>query len=702
MFGNYQYMTSNHLLLYRLAELMLEHEQHILTVDFLFDDEQIGDFVKSIQIDSPYQQMLYEGVLTESVREEKLFVSFTVEGYFHYVLGEVIYNQTKGKSPKSLKQIVEENKLNGAKEGVEQCLIRDVQKRDLKRLMWMIDEGGKILDICSIPLASAFLVIKGTAKSEEEKLQLQHKQVKVVFKQLFEEATDNDISVLDNTIDFLESAQQNKIVEIIYLYINETVKPNNLKKAIIYLKSIQYVLKDKREEKLNIILQKEFEADDSELLILFYNEIALQFDFISKYDKAIEYYDNTLAIELKVYRQYHPSIATSYNNLGLVYYRKGDYDKAIGYHEKSLAIRLKIHGEQHTSIGNSYNNLGLGYYGKGEYKKAIEYYEKTLAIDLKVHGDQHSSTGITYNNLGCAFLEIGENDKAIEYHEKSLAIRLKVHGVEHPSTGESYDNLGSAFWEKDEYDKSIDYHEKSLAIRLKVHGEEHPSTGYSYNNLGCVFLEIGKNDKAIEYHEKSLVIRLKVHGEEHPSIGDSYNNLGWTFEKIGQYDKAIEYHEKSLVTRLKVHGEEHPFTGTSYNNLGSVWNDKGEYNKALDYYDKCLKIQLKTLGNEHPDVASSYNDIGTLYLNLDEFNKAIVNFQKGLKILHKGGFPFKIAQCYEALNKPSEALEYYIQSAEIRKEDIGIEDEATQDAISNAKCLAKELNKENELPEWMR
>lgn len=65
-------MTSNHLLLYRLAELMLEHEQHILPVDLLFDDEQIGDFVKSIQIDSLYQQMLLDGVLTESVRDEKL------------------------------------------------------------------------------------------------------------------------------------------------------------------------------------------------------------------------------------------------------------------------------------------------------------------------------------------------------------------------------------------------------------------------------------------------------------------------------------------------------------------------------------------------------------------------------------------------------------------------------------------------------
>ena len=112
-------MTSNHLLLHHLAERMLEEQHHVLAVDTLFDDDVIADFVKSIQIDSPYQQMLLEGVLTESVREEKLYVSFTVEGYFHFVLGEVIYNRTEGLDAEALKHIVEHNKLNGAREGVK-------------------------------------------------------------------------------------------------------------------------------------------------------------------------------------------------------------------------------------------------------------------------------------------------------------------------------------------------------------------------------------------------------------------------------------------------------------------------------------------------------------------------------------------------------------------------------------------------------
>ncbi len=46
-------------------------------------------------------------------------------------------------------------------------------------------------------------------------------------------------------------------------------------------------------------------------------------------------------------------------------------------------------------------------------------------------------------------------------------------------------------------------------------------------------------------------------------------------------------------------------------------------------------------------------------------------------------------------------LDYYIQSANLRKERIGIYKEATQEAISNALRLAKELGREGELPEWM-
>jgi hypothetical protein len=163
-------MTDNHVLLYRLAELMIEHEQHILPVDLLFDDEQIGDFVKSIQIDSPYQQMLLEGVLTESVREEKLYVSFTVEGYFHFVLGEVIFTKAKGKNAEYLKELSEKIQLNGIREGIENCLNKDISIGDSSRLIELIDHGGEMLNLIVKPLTNLFLnnkIIQKTKTKEE-------------------------------------------------------------------------------------------------------------------------------------------------------------------------------------------------------------------------------------------------------------------------------------------------------------------------------------------------------------------------------------------------------------------------------------------------------------------------------------------------------------------------------------------------------
>jgi hypothetical protein len=72
--------------------------------------------------------MLLEEVLTESVRDEKLFVSFTVEGYFHFVIVDVILNQSKEKDHTYFIELLRSNQLNGVKEFVEQCLIHKINQ----------------------------------------------------------------------------------------------------------------------------------------------------------------------------------------------------------------------------------------------------------------------------------------------------------------------------------------------------------------------------------------------------------------------------------------------------------------------------------------------------------------------------------------------------------------------------------------------
>jgi len=549
-------MTYNHLLLYRLAELMLQNESTSLLVDALFDDEQVGDEVKSIQIDSPYQQMLLEGVLTESVREEKLYVGFTVEGYFHYVLGEVIFNQTEGKGAEVLKLIVEENKLNGLKEGIEQSLIRDVNQDDLSRLIWLIDSGGDLLDLCSKPLAHSFLNIKGQINSEEELTQAYIAQIKKVTSELFADPTDNDIEALSKGIEYLEEKQKNNVIALIYQQINELIVPDNLKKSILYVKSIKHLPETVRNSKLQIIANFSTK-EESDLVSSFFYSIGEQFSFV------------------------------------------GNYDKAIENHEKSLSVRLKVHGDQHSSTGESFNNLGILLSDNGNFDKSMEYLEKSLSINLKVHGNQHPLTAITYNNLGYIWSD-KDYDKAMEYYEKSLAIDLKVYGYHHPSTAITYNNLGYEWDEKGDFDKAIYYYEKSLAIRLIVYGDVHPEIEQSYNNLGTACVNKGDHDKAKKYLGNSLAIKIKIHGNQHPSLGINYSNLGKLFIDIGDYDQAIKYLNKSLSINLKSYGDQHPSTAITYTNFGNVFKEKKDLLKAKEYYSLAHSIFFELHGEGHP------------------------------------------------------------------------------------------------------
>ena len=120
-------------------------------------------------------------------------VTFTVEGYFHYVLGEVIEKQTEGKGAKDLKKLLENNELRGITQGVEQCLVRDVEKNDLSRLMWLIDEGGKALEASTYSLAQAFLI----------------HPIERVMDELLADSTENDIEVLEKAIENTEIRRPN-------------------------------------------------------------------------------------------------------------------------------------------------------------------------------------------------------------------------------------------------------------------------------------------------------------------------------------------------------------------------------------------------------------------------------------------------------------------------------------------------------------
>ncbi|MFN6260067.1 MAG: hypothetical protein ACK4ZG_03695 [Bacteroidota bacterium] len=465
-------MTPSHLLLYRISELMIANGEHVLPVDELFDDTQIGDFVKSIQIDSPYQQLLQEGVLTESVRNEKLHVSFTVEGYFHYILGEVISDLSESKDASFLIDLLKNNSLNGIREGIEQCLIRDVNFQRIDRLICLIDVGGDAEKIVRYPLAHAFLKMS----------------IQSIFERLMDSPSINDWNVIKQVRSILLGNQKNHIVEQIDAIIKESEQLRN---------TINSLLNENNE----LVFR------DALTLITFYSEL-------NALDQAANFY--TQFIEKAELNNFNNSLAEGLEHLGNNEYKRSGrsgYKAAMDAFTRSLFIREQEHIPQKQKLKYTYRSLGLAYLSLGlQVIEANEYFEMSKAIMLEESDESAELAGINlYIGLANFWrglrgtgrwghpdvkLMDGLDFDLFDYADSQFQLAYHYYcrnmGKSHPQTLEAVHYLQENRYALGNYEKAIPWLKKYVEV-LPFKSKKHTDNFYFY----CLIVSLEELAKSI-------------------------------------------------------------------------------------------------------------------------------------------------------------------------------------------------------------
>jgi hypothetical protein len=495
-------MSSNHLPLYRLAELMLEKQQHILPVDLLFDDQQIGDLVKSIQIDSPYQQMLLEGVLTESVRDEKLFVSFTVEGYFHFVLGEVIFEQSNDKDYTYLIALLGGNALNGVKEGVEQCLIKEVSQGKLERLVSLIDAGGGAEIVTRFPLVHAFMKNK----------------VEEVFQTLMENPSASDWNVIKHVRGILLDNQKQQVVDQLDSIIKESVQ-----------------LKDT----INELLQSKSEIDFSTALTLisFYTDL-------NALDQAKQYYSQF--IEEAEKRNDYQSLVIALEKFGDSEYKRSGHDgykAAMDALTRATAIRESELIPQKVKLKNTYRLLGFAYLSLGlQVVKSTECFEKAKAIMLEESSESGELAEINlyiglvnfwrglrgvgrWGHADLSLLE-GLDKDLFEYADQQFQLAYNYHfkhlGKSHPQTLKAIHYLQENWYTMGNYDQALPWLRKyTEALPFKT--RDHTDNFYRY----CLIVALEENAKRRSTVNKEEGLVLIQEALQHSKNYDEGNQISY-------------------------------------------------------------------------------------------------------------------------------------------------------------------------------
>ena len=78
---------------------------------------------------------------------------------------------------------------------------------------------------------------------------------------------------------------------------------------------------------------------------------------MGQFQKAIEYYEKTEPIWLRIHGANHPRIAKLYHNFGVAYANLKDYSKAYEYHHKALTLRKALFEFTHPDVVESMEEL---------------------------------------------------------------------------------------------------------------------------------------------------------------------------------------------------------------------------------------------------------------------------------------------------------------------------------------------------------
>ncbi|MDQ2179944.1 tetratricopeptide repeat protein [Marinifilum sp. D714] len=191
--------------------------------------------------------------------------------------------------------------------------------------------------------------------------------------------------------------------------------------------------------------------------------------------------------------------------------------------------------------------------------------------------------------------------------------------------------------------------------------------GFAHKSQGTTFLYQGLFDSAFFHYDKAI--------KEFESINDSLNvamlisNEGIIYRRTNKYDKGLQQYLKALEIYEALNYPKG--IASAFTNIGGVYQTLGDLNKALKFYLKAKEMYSKM--NETQRYSRVLTNIGVIKFQQDLFEESL-NYQlEALKLNEKDGMlqhkaiiQLNIGECYQAMDKPLRALEYFNKCEDIR------------------------------------
>jgi len=594
------------------VRIIYKTENTIPELDFLYDQET-GKYIRDLNIDSPYQQLLLKGVITQFFHNDLPVVTFTIESAWHYILAKYISSIPGMEKAEFLRELLEQKKgLKGFYEAVALILREEVVRGEFRRLHELIMVIDRML--------FNYIKILG-----QDQMQQKYEIVKVT------------IPALLYMIEFTEfkSELDQMLKNEPYNLIWPLMEVNN-----ILAEKLKY---GKQFELLNYIYESDYYStlsDDFKFHVL--NNLGVCAYRKDDHKTALNFFEKTIeqidALLQNKNQDEDYLLSTKFmliNNSTIALSKLSRFEEALILGNKLLTTVKKTYGENDLRVIKYYDTLAAIYCEAQKFTKGEEHLLQALELREKYDGPNHPDTARAYYNLGNTYLQTKENEKAEKYLLKSIAAFEKSFGYNHPIIAHAYSSMGTLRKNLADFKEAEKYSRKSIEIYEKIYGKEYSSISIPLNNLAIICRKQKRFDDAEKYYLRALELINKKRGENSIKAAKILLNLGSLHYDAENYQKAEAYLSQSLEIRLNQKLTDNEGFADNLHYLGNVYYLKDNYEKALQLHNKALKLKGKIHGKNHAKTMTCYHQIGLDYYHSKQYRESIPMFEQAIEISKK-------------------------------------------------------------------
>jgi CHAT domain-containing protein/lipopolysaccharide biosynthesis regulator YciM len=336
-------------------------------------------------------------------------------------------------------------------------------------------------------------------------------------------------------------------------------------------------------------LSKLVQSTDSTTLVFanHYNLIGVCNEGKGLYQKALSFYEKTLAIRVQALGNQHDLVASILNNIGNVYRSLGLYTKSSICYNQSLTIREKTLGKNNPAIATVLLNIGALYRTKGEYNKSIQFYERALSIFQANSKDFEVRIADIFNNLAITYKNKGSYQESTSYHQQAIQKYEQLPNDQSEKIANVYTNWANLAELQKNYDRAIELQQQAIELYSKNLKPVHPRILNAKNNQGINYYKNGEYDKALTQLQSLLPI-LEKDTTQRTQYANVCNDLADVYFKINNLPQAKAYNLKALAIQQQLFGEQSYRLAYTYNSLAQIEEAEGNQDAALQYLQRAL------------------------------------------------------------------------------------------------------------------